>query len=190
MTDTQPRSANDVVDYLTTQHDLIRAMFDQVLPSTGKEREKAFYALRRMLAVHETAEEEIVHPRARREIDSGDAIVSARLEEENEAKHALAELERLDVDSAEFVAKFTQLRADVLAHAEHEEKEEFLKLRGELEPEELRRMANAVELAEQLAPTRPHPNVPAGETATANVFAGPFAAMLDRVRDVISRPSA
>jgi hemerythrin superfamily protein len=178
-------SANDVVEYLTTQHDLIKAMFDQVLPVSGEEREKAFYALRRMLAVHETAEEEIVHPRARKALDGGEAVVKGRLEEENEAKHALAELEKLDVDSTEFVAKFTQLREDVLAHAEREEKEEFGRLRIELEADELRRMANAVELAEQLAPTRPHPGV---ESATANVIAGPFAAMLDRARDAINRP--
>jgi hypothetical protein len=32
--------------------------------------------------VHETAEEEIVHPRAKSELDNGDAVVSARLAEE------------------------------------------------------------------------------------------------------------
>lgn len=52
-----------------------------------------------MLAVHETAEEEIVHPAARRALPDGEAIVKARLQEENEAKKALAELERLDCSS-------------------------------------------------------------------------------------------
>jgi hemerythrin superfamily protein len=178
-------SAQDVVDYLTTQHDLIKAMFDEVLPATGEEREKAFHALRRMLAVHETAEEEIVHPRARHALDGGENVVKARLNEEHAAKQDLTELEKLDVDSPLFATKFTQLREDVLAHAEHEEKEEFGRLRLELDAAELRRMANVVELAELLAPTRPHPGV---ESAKANLIVGPFAAMLDRARDAINRP--
>jgi hemerythrin superfamily protein len=178
-------STQDVVDYLTTQHDLIKAMFDEVLPVTGEEREKAFHALRRMLAVHETAEEEIVHPRARQALDGGEDVVKARLREEHEAKQDLTELEKLDVDSPLFATKFTQLREDVLAHAEHEEKEEFGRLRLELDAAELRRMANVVELAELLAPTRPHPGV---ESAKANLIVGPFVAMLDRARDAINRP--
>jgi hypothetical protein len=44
-------------------------------------------------------------------------------------------------------------------------------------------MRAAVEFAEAVAPTRPHAGV---ESATANLLAGPFAAMLDRTRDAIS----
>ena len=44
-------------------------------------------------------------------------------------------------------------------------------------------MRKAVELAERLAPTRPHAGV---ESATGNVLVGPFAAMLDRARDALS----
>jgi hypothetical protein len=40
-----------------------------------------------------------------------------------------------------------------------------------------------VQLAESMAPTRPHPGV---ESATANLITGPFAAMLDRARDALS----
>jgi hypothetical protein len=43
-------------------------------------------------------------------------------------------------------------------------------------------MAMAVQAAEALAPTRPHPGV---ESAKANLVAGPFASMLDRARDAI-----
>ena len=44
-------------------------------------------------------------------------------------------------------------------------------------------MRKVVELAEAVAPTRPHPGV---ESRAANMLAGPFAAMLDRARDAIS----
>jgi hypothetical protein len=46
-------------------------------------------------------------------------------------------------------------------------------------------MAPAVKLAESIAPTRPHPGI---ELAGEHLLAGPFAAMLDRARDVITKP--
>jgi hypothetical protein len=47
-------------------------------------------------------------------------------------------------------------------------------------------MRKAVEFAEKVAPTRPHPGV---ESASGNVLAGPFAAMIDRTRDAFSGKS-
>ncbi len=139
--------------------------------------------MRRTLAVHETAEEEIVHPAARRALPNGPVVVEARLREENAAKTALTKLEKLDVDSAEFETAFRALKADVLAHADAEEREEFDRLGDKLEPARLEGMRKAVEIAESVAPTRQHAGV---ESATANLFVGPFASMLDRTRDALS----
>jgi hemerythrin superfamily protein len=179
-------NSTDVVGFLKEQHQQIKALFGTVATSSGKAREEAFYQLRRLLAVHETAEEEIVHPAARRALPDGESVVAARLDEENEAKHILARLENLDVGSAEFGALFSQLRAAVVAHAEAEETREFDRLGDEMEPERLERMKKAVILAEKIAPTRPHPGV---ESAVANVLAGPFASMIDRARDALSGKS-
>lgn len=182
MTQTQIDSARDAVTFLKEQHEQIKSLFEQVTNASGEEREQRFFELRRLLAVHETAEEEIVHPRARHEIEGGEGVVEARLKEEHEAKEALRELEKMDVDSTEFTTKFAELRTDVLAHAEAEENDEFAKLQAQLDASQLERMRNAVKLAEAMAPTRPHPGV---ESAVANMIAGPFAAMLDRARDAI-----
>ena len=176
-------SARDVVQFLTGQHEEIKSLFERTINASGDERQQLFVELRRLLAVHETAEEEVVHPRARRELDDGDEVVDARLAEENEAKQALADLESLDVDSAEFVRALTALRSDVVEHAEAEEQEEFSRLAAELDVDQLERMGRAARLAESTAPTRPHPGV---ESAGANLLAGPFAAMLDRARDAIN----
>jgi hemerythrin superfamily protein len=184
MTQTQVDNARDVVSFLKAQHEQIKVMFGNVIANTGTEREQAFFELRRLLAVHETAEEEIVHPRAKRELEHGEAVVKDRLHEEHEAKEALAELEKLDVDSTEFETKLRRLQVDVVAHAEAEEHEEFDKLSEELDDAQLERMRNAVRMAEAMAPTRPHAGV---ESAAANMTAGPFAMMLDRARDAINR---
>jgi hemerythrin superfamily protein len=177
------KTAPDVVAFLKEQHQDIKRMLQEVSTTREKERASAFVALRRTLAVHETAEEEIVHPAARKAIPGGDIVVQRRLEEENAAKKALAELETLNVESAEFQTKFEALKSAVLAHATAEENEEFDRLGMSLEPDKLERMRKAAEFAEKVAPTRPHAGI---EGQAGNMLVGPFAAMLDRSRDALS----
>ena len=154
MADVAAKSPRDVVDFLIGQHEQIKSLFEQTLDSSGKEREKAFLELRRLLAVHETAEEEFVHSRAKRMPD-GDKVVGARVEEEHEAKTVLAKLEKLDVDAEDFTRQLSKLRDAMLDHAEHEEKEEFSKLQEELSEDELEQMGRPVRLASW--PDRRHP---------------------------------
>lgn len=179
-------SGVDVISFLQEQHEQIKIMMNNVASSDGKEKRDAFVALRRLLAVHETAEEEIVHPAARRALQHGERLIDARLLEENEAKKVLAQLEKLDVDSPEFDTAFSKLHQSVLIHAQNEERDEFAQLASVLDQSQLDRMRRAAELAEKFAPTRPHPGV---ESATSNLLAGPFAAMLDRARDALSGKS-
>jgi hemerythrin superfamily protein len=176
-------SEKDVVDLLLRQHMEIRRLFGEVAAAEGDGRAAAFERLRRMLAVHETAEEEIVHPYARRLLDGGEAVVDARLEEERRAKTILAELEHIGPGGDGFGTRFADLRTAVLDHARREEEEEFPRIR-ELPAEERRAMAAAVKAAQAVAPTHPHPGV---ETAPANLIVGPFAAVADRTRDVVRK---
>jgi hemerythrin superfamily protein len=177
------QSTDDVVKFLKGQHNLIKDMFDDVLSASSNEaRENAFTDLRQLLAVHETAEEMVVHPRARGELSNGDDVVDTRLKEEHEAKEQLHKLESMDVGSQAFLNELKQFQQAVIDHAEHEETEEFNKLQRELSAEDLKRMAGAVRAAEAIAPTRPHAGV---ESAKANFAVGPFASMLDRARDAI-----
>ncbi|WP_245233896.1 hemerythrin domain-containing protein [Mycobacterium sp. PS03-16] len=176
-------TGQDVVDYLVAQHESIRKLFIETLDAADADtRRAAFTRLRTMLAVHETAEEMMVHPRVRRKIDGADAVVDARLAEEHDSKVALSELEKLDIDSAEFSKALIHLQAAVLEHAEKEETEEFPLLAEHLDAEELQRMAVSVQVAERIAPTHPHPGV---ESAAANFAVGPFASLLDRARDAL-----
>lgn len=178
-------SPEEVVAFLKAQHNLIEDMFEEVLhASDPKAREKPFIELRQLLAVHETAEEMVVHPRVRREADSGDGIVDARLREEHEAKELLSQIEKLDITSQQFIDEVTKLRDAVLDHARHEEDEEFPVLQREVDDNDLKRMGSAVRAAEAIAPTRPHPGV---ESAKLNFAVGPFASMLDRARDLIQQ---
>jgi len=179
-------TGSDVVGFLKEQHVDIKSLFMRVLAARGDQRRAEFTALRRLLAVHETAEEEIVHPAARRRLPDGHSVVSARLQEEKEAKEVLSRLEALDVDSEAFEGQFRALNTAVLNHAAAEEREEFALLANEFEPARLVRMRTAVEFAEAVAPTRPHPGV---ESPAENLLAGPFASMIDRTRDAFAGKS-
>jgi hemerythrin superfamily protein len=176
-------SPDEVVAFLKAQHNLIEDMFDEVLLASDPEsRAEPFAALRQLLAVHETAEEMVVHPRVRREADAGDAVVDARLTEEHEAKELLSQIEKLDITSQQFIDELTTLRDAVLVHAENEELYEFPFLEKGLEAGDLERMGTAVRAAQAIAPTHPHPGV---ESAKLNFAVGPFVSMLDRARDLI-----
>jgi hemerythrin-like domain-containing protein len=181
MTATEDR---DVVELLLDQHNQVRDLFGRLRTAQGQEKRELFEDLVRLLAVHETAEELVVHPTARRKIDGGDQVVESRLREEDVAKHKLADLYELGVDHPNFDAELAAFADAVARHAEHEEAEEFSRLRQKLSPDELRGLAGAVKAAEAAAPTRPHPEV--GESAVANLLAGPPMAVFDRVRDAVS----
>jgi hemerythrin superfamily protein len=177
-------SNENVVDMLRRQHEEIRQLFSRVEKANGAARGEAFEQLRCLLAVHETAEEEIVHPFARRTIGNGERIIDARLKEEKEAKELLRELEKIGTDSAEFEPLFARLRKAVESHAEHEEDVEFPELVTKGTPEQLRGMAAAVKAAEAIAPTHPHPGI---ESPAKHATLGPVVAVIDRTRDAIRR---
>ncbi|MFH8344155.1 hemerythrin domain-containing protein [Streptomyces sp. NPDC018045] len=174
----------DVVELLKQQHRQIRELLDEVGDSKDADRADAFHRLVRLLAVHETAEEEVVHPYARRHIDGGDQVVGERIEEEERAKVVLSELASLDTGAPEFHDRFIALRQDVLAHADAEERMEFAQLRHTTDQRGLETLARAVKAAEALAPTRPHPGT---DTAAKNLAAGPVAAVIDRTRDAVRK---
>jgi hemerythrin superfamily protein len=178
-------NAGDVVDFLISQHQQVRRMLDDVLATSGDARQRAFDDVREMLARHETAEEMIVRPLTKK-APGGEQIADSRFAEENEAKEVLADLEKMDVNSAEFTAKFTELRQAVIAHAEAEETQEFPVLRQNTDEEALVKARDRVRRAEEMAPTHPHPSA---KSTAANYVAGPFAAMLDRARDALKSDS-
>ena len=173
----------DVVDLLLAQHAQIEQLFLLVIGGTGDARREAFDDLVKLLAAHETAEEEVIHPLSRTlPGGGGDAMVDDRLDEERQAKETLKTLIAGGVDADGFDTGIILLRDAVLTHARYEERYEFPQLRVKVPAAQLRLLATAVRAAEAAAPTRPHPGA---ESATANLLAGPALAAADRARDLI-----
>jgi hemerythrin superfamily protein len=181
--DVRTDDAGDAIEFLHRQHEQVRGLLDDVLSAQGEERQQSFDSVREMLARHETAEEMILRPLTRK-APGGDEVAQGRMDEENEAKEVLADLEKMDVASPEFASRFSEFRQSVLAHAEAEETLEFPLLRQNTDAEALRQARDRVQRAEAMAPTHPHPSA---KTTALNYVAGPFGAMLDRARDAYTK---
>jgi hemerythrin superfamily protein len=171
------------IDYLIAQHREVEDLLDAVHNAPPEQRQESFDALRRLLAVHETAEELILRPLTRVSVDGGGTIADARMAEENQAKEVLAGLEKLDVDTEEFMTTFDAFAGDVRQHAHNEEEFEFPLVREQESPDLLAKLQVALERAELAAPTHPHPSA---RSTKANLVLGPFAAIVDRVKDAMS----
>src|SRR5438874_1392302 len=106
---------DDVISLVLQDHQEIKSLMNE-LSTTQSGRDDVFERLIAKLAAHETAEEEVVHPLARR-ADASDALVDSILSEEAKGKEALYELEKMGPDAAGFMPAFEKVRTEVLAHA-------------------------------------------------------------------------
>lgn len=173
----------DVIAVLLQQHALIRDLFGEVRGANGPAKQEAFDSLRALLAVHETAEELVLRPVSARV--AGEAVADARNAEEQEANAVLAMLEGLDLDDPEFDIRLSDFERSVIAHAEAEEAEEFAAIRAHCDEAERQSLGRRIRAAERLAPTHPRPDVEPGSTHQKLV--GPFAGMVDRVKDTLAK---
>ena len=176
----------DVVRVLLEQHARIRELFADVKSAEGEHKRHAFDELRALLAVHETAEEMVLRPVTAN--TAGQAVVDARNQEESDANEVLKNLEKLDVESADFDQMLDDFESAVDDHAEAEESEEFPTVLAECDEEKRRTMGSHLRAAEAIAPTHPHPST-AGSTV-AQYTVGPIASLVDRTRDAIKSAMA
>ena len=173
----------DVVRILLQQHAGIRQLCSTVGNSEGPAKRQAFDDLRVLLAVHETAEELVVHPFV--SAHGGETLTKALNADEKEASEMLARLEEVGVESPEFDESFPIFQIVVEQHAEEEERVEFPLLLNTLDEADRHTMGKRLTAAETVAPTHPHPGA-AGSVAK-QLATMPFHSIVDRVKDALSR---
>lgn len=171
---------DDVVGVLLRQHARIRDLFAEVRKVGGEHRQQAFDELRSLLAVHETAEEMVLRP-VTTELDK--TVADARNREEDQASRVLRQLEKMDVGSDEFDRQLAEFEKAVASHAEHEESEEFPRIRAARTEKQLEDLGRRLRAAEKIAPTHPHPSTAGSPAAQWTI--GPIVSIIDRVRDAV-----
>jgi hemerythrin superfamily protein len=180
---------DDVVVILNEEHDRMRALLNQLLEALDPAFDvgaaaEPFRELVRLLVAHETAEEIVVYPVVKADLQAA-GVAGARLAEEDGAKRMLAKLDRMAEAFFGFPRLLGEFAEALLTHAEHEEEQIFPLLEGRLDAARRRQMAADFRAAEAKAPTHPHPHGP--ESSAGNALLGPVLATIDRFRDARAR---
>jgi hemerythrin superfamily protein len=169
----------DIVAVLLHQHEQVKACFAELMAADPGMRLEVFDRLRALLAMHETAEEMVLRPATRKA--GAEDVADHRNAEEEQATRMLADLEKMETDDAQFLEKLAVLHQEVLVHAQAEEAMEFPLIVDAVPADERQEMGRRLLAVEAAGPTHPHPST-AGSTAK-NWVIGPFASMVDHVRD-------
>jgi iron-sulfur cluster repair protein YtfE (RIC family) len=177
----------DIVELLIDEHEDIREKFREVRDAEPQARSGPFEALVERLASHEAAEEALVHRTMRAEAGTEDeaAVVGEILEEEASAERRLAAMAELDPSTDGFMSQLDELEQEVLAHAEHEERDEFPAIRRRLGSQRRHELAERFQRLRQAGPTRPHPETPQEPHVRAAL--GPIVGVFDRARDQVRK---
>jgi hemerythrin-like domain-containing protein len=181
----------DVFQVLLQDHDEVKAMLAQLeegpRSSTGATAEQLAFRKRSVEAViiaeskHEAAEQMYFWPAVKRLGPDGQRVAEAGLEQEAEADPVLADLDKLQPDDEGFEERLAVFTATARAHIAYEEAHAWPLLRATISADEAQALGDQIVRAKKLAPTRPHPHVPAQPGAVKS--AGPVAGVADRLRD-------
>lgn len=174
---------SDVVTTLEADHRRVEELFKSYQRTTADQRQQVLDELVRELSVHAALEEQIVYPTIRAKLDQGTEAADHAVDEHQQVKQLLADLEKLETGSLEHSDRFEGLMAAVQEHVSDEESRLLPQLRSTLDPDRLDQLGSLVDKARGLMPTHPHPNVPG--TAGAQLLAGPWASIADHLRDFL-----
>lgn len=174
----------DVITLLENDHKEVDELFRRVNLSDKPESiDELTKQIVHDLSVHAAVEEQFVYPLVRAKVDGGGAKADEAIEEHQEAKRLLADLEEHEAGSAAHGEAMQDLIETIRHHVEEEEADVFPELRSEVSADLLEKMGTLVDQAKKVVPTHPHPLVPG--TATAQLVAGPWAATVDKARDLL-----
>ena len=171
----------DIIELLSNDHAEVDRLFEQYDQATdAAEQDRIARQVVHDLSVHAAVEEQFVYPLVRLKLQGQTA--DHAIEEHAEVKQLLADLEKADAGTAAHRDLMAQISKAVRGHVEEEEGTIFPGLRDETDADTREKLASVVDGAKGLVPTHPHPLVPG--TATAQLAAGPWAAAIDKVRDL------
>ncbi len=178
-------TGRNVVDVVAEQHRALIALCDRLTdPAEGRRRRVAEVVVA-VLSRHLSAEEQYLYPAVRRVVPDGDRIADRELAEDHDLLVTLRRLDGVRPGDPRFDALAADVAAAVRRHVEADAAE-LLPLLVQMAPvEDLIRIGNRVQLAEEAAPTRPHLSTPS--TPPWNKVVDPVVAVVDKARDAVSR---
>ena len=177
-------TGRNVVDVIAEQHRTLLALCDR-LTGDGEDRRRVAEVVVAALSRHLSAEEQYLYPAVRRAVPDGDRLADRELAEDHDLLVALRRLDRARPADPGFDEVAADVTAAVRRHVEADAAELLPLLLQMVPVEDLIRVGNRVETAEEAAPTRPHPSTPS--RPPWNKVVDPVVAVLDKARDAMSR---
>jgi hypothetical protein len=146
----RPDRGQDVLDLLTAHHARMNRLFGRSAESTGEQARMAFGELAQLIAVHEIAEEQMIHPLVRR-LHPDDHLADRLLDEQSRISDALSDAVRA-ATHGHLDETIGDLRDMVTIHCRREEHDEFPQLRRSVPKQERREMGRWSTRSRQLPP--------------------------------------
>ena len=137
----------DALELLKQDHQAVKSLFDQIDDAEdAKQRKKLFDQIDTELNIHAHIEETVFYPEMQKIDDLKDMVAEA-LEEHQEVKTLLEEIEGLDPEGEQFSASLEELMENVEHHVAEEEDETFPKVRERCDQATLDRLGDQLESA-------------------------------------------
>src|SRR3954471_21061970 len=120
----------DIIGLLTNDHAEVNQLFGRFSQSPNPDtKDELGKEIVHELSIHAAVEEQFVYPLVRKKVDGGDDLVDHAIEEHQEVKQLLADIEKLEPGKAEFSNKMEKVISSVREHVSEEEGEVFPQLR-------------------------------------------------------------
>jgi Hemerythrin HHE cation binding domain len=184
----------DVFSVLSKDHEEVKGMLAELAkgPTRATGATEDQLALRKKMAEqlvieesrHEAVEEMYFWPAVREHVADGDRLADEATSQEQEAKHVLDRLDKLDAGEAEFEQLLATFIQAGLEHIAFEETQVWPGMRAALSAQAAEDLGTKLAEGKKTAPTRPHPHTPPSPGVLKT--AGPAAAAADKVRDKIT----
>jgi len=184
----------DVFTVLAKDHEEVKGMLAELekgpTKATGASEDQL--ALRKKMteeliieeSKHEALEEMYFWPAVREHLADGNTLADTATRQEQDAKHVLAELDKLQAGDAEFEKLLGTFVMDAREHIAFEETQVWPGLRTALTAEMAGELGGKIAEGKKTAPTRPHPHTPPSPGVLK--AAGPVAAATDKARDAVT----
>jgi hemerythrin superfamily protein len=137
----------NALEVLMEDHQKVKGLFQEIRQATDNaKRRELFDKIDTALEIHAHIEETVFYPAIEEHEEFKDMVAGA-LEEHQEAKTLLDELEELGADNHDFGSKLQLLIEAVEHHVEEEEGEMFSKIRELFDEDELEQLGQELESA-------------------------------------------
>jgi hypothetical protein len=172
-----------MLDILDAEHVRLTDLYARLASTMDEDRLGSLTsALVAALTRHLSAEEQYLFPTVAAVLPDGSRLAESEVIADQAMLHALR---RLEEGPATDLRGLEEVDPALHLHVRRCEETLFPRLREALSEADLIRLGNRVVIAEEAAPTRPHPGTPA--TPPWNKVVDPAIAVVDKLRDAVGR---